>query len=59
MCFLSSQACMDECKSRNCKVIQYDCGTHCWLLDNCGSETEPPGSEDGVTKPPGIVLDIL
>ena len=50
---------MDECKSRNCKVIQYDCGTHCWLLDNCGSETEPPGSEDGVTKPPGIVLDIL
>ncbi|CAK9077284.1 Beta-catenin-like protein 1 (Nuclear-associated protein) (NAP) [Durusdinium trenchii] len=37
---MSLQACMDECKSRNCKVIQYDCGTHCWLLDNCGSETE-------------------
>eukprot|EP00435_Cladocopium_sp_Y103_P061917 s522_g23.t1 len=29
---MSLQECMDECKSRNCA----DCGTHCWLLDNCG-----------------------
>ena len=29
---------MDLCKTNNCKVIQYDCNTHCWLLDSCGGE---------------------
>lgn len=37
---MSLQECMDECKSRNCQVIQYDCGTHCWLLDSCGSHVD-------------------
>eukprot|EP00434_Breviolum_minutum_P007432 symbB.v1.2.006556.t1/scaffold391.1/size216359/11 len=37
---MSLQECMNECVSRNCQVIQYDCGTHCWLLDSCGDHVE-------------------
>ncbi|CAE7250685.1 Parp11, partial [Symbiodinium natans] len=32
--------CMNRCVDSACAVIQYDCGSDCWLLDNCGPEVE-------------------
>ncbi|CAE7824453.1 Tnks [Symbiodinium sp. CCMP2456] len=33
---MSLADCMTQCETRDCSVIQYDCGTDCWLLDSCG-----------------------
>eukprot|EP00930_Biecheleria_cincta_P065273 TRINITY_DN5101_c0_g1_i1.p1 TRINITY_DN5101_c0_g1~~TRINITY_DN5101_c0_g1_i1.p1 ORF type:complete len:1132 (-),score=155.44 TRINITY_DN5101_c0_g1_i1:32-3166(-) len=36
---ISLSSCMDRCsKHSNCKAIQYDCNTECWLLDHCASQ---------------------
>ena len=33
---MSLADCMTQCETRACSVIQYDCGTDCFLLDSCG-----------------------
>ena len=47
---MSLAACMTQCVARDCRVIQYDCGSECWLLDSCGEHKESSCSSSALVE---------